>query len=109
MSQRDPSFAIFSTIVLVVVLCLNAHAGESGRAVVDRTPPIYPEVARQMHIGGSVLLTISINPDGSVDDVKVERGHPMLIDAAVDAVRKWRYVSAPGTTHTTVSVSFEDH
>lgn len=108
MRERDSSFAIFSTIILLVVLCLNAHAGDSGRAVLRRTPPVYPEIARQMHIAGNVLLTISIAPDGSVSDVKVERGHPILIDAAVDAVRKWKYVSATGITQATVNVSFED-
>jgi len=109
MRQRDPSFAIVSTIILLIVLCLNAHAGDSSRAVVRRTPPIYPQIARQMHIGGTVLLTISIAPDGSVSNVKVERGHPILIDAAVDAVRQWKYVSAPGTTQATVNVTFEEH
>ena len=109
MRERDSSFAIVSAIILLVILCLNAHAGDSGRAVVRRTPLIYPEIARQMHIGGTVLLTVFIAPDGSVSDVKVERGHPILIDAAVNAVRKWKYVSAAGVTQATVNVSFEDH
>ena len=109
MRQRDRFTAIISTFLLLVVLCLNAHAGESGRAVVRRTPPVYPEIARQMHIAGNVLLTVSIAADGSVSDVKVERGHPLLIDAAVDAVRKWKYVSAPGVTQSTVNISFENH
>ena len=109
MRQRNPYIAIASTFLLLAVLCLNAHAGEGGRAVVRRTPPVYPEIARQMHIVGSVLLTISIAADGSVSDVKVERGHPILVDAAVDAVRKWKYVSAPRGTQETVNISFESH
>lgn len=111
MRQRYPFTAIISTFLLLVVLCLNAHAGEGDRAVVRRAPTVYPEIARQMHIVGSVLLTISIAADGSVSNVKVERGHPILIDAAVDAVRKWKwkYVSAPGVTQATVNISFESH
>lgn len=109
MRQKDPFIAIVSTLLLLVALCLNARAGEGGRAVVRRTPPIYPEIARQMHIGGSVLLTVSIAADGTVSDVKVERGHPILIDAAVDAVRKWKYVSAPGVTQATININFDTH
>ncbi len=109
MRQRDSFIAIVSAFLLLVVLCLNARAGEGGRAVVRRTPPVYPEIARQMHIAGSVLLTISIAADGTVSDVKVERGHPILIDAAVDAVRKWKYAAAPGVTQATISIDFQNH
>ena len=108
MRKRDPVVAIVSIFLLLVVLCLNAHAGEGGRALVRRAPPVYPEIARQMHISGSVLLTISIAADGSVGEVKVERGHPILIDAAVDAVRKWKYVAAPGVTQATVNINFDN-
>ncbi len=62
-----------------------------------------------MHIAGTVMLTISIDPDGSVADIKVDRGHPILIDAAVNAVRKWKYVSAPVASQETVNITFEAH
>lgn len=107
MRERDSSFAIISAIILLTILCLNAHAGDSDRTVVRRAPPVYPEIARQMHIAGSVLLTISIAPDGSVSDVKVEQGHPILVDAAVRAVRKWKFALGAGVTRETVNVNFD--
>jgi protein TonB len=54
-------------------------------------PPVYPNLARESRVQGVVILEATIGPDGSVDNVKVLRGIPLLNDAAVDAVRKWRY------------------
>jgi protein TonB len=54
-------------------------------------PPVYPSIAREARVQGVVILEATIGPDGSVDNVKVLRGIPLLNEAAVDAVRKWRY------------------
>lgn len=58
--------------------------------------PNYPPVSRRMGEEGQVLLDVHIQPDGSVDDVKLKRssGFPRLDEAAVQAVRRWRYVPA---------------
>lgn len=54
-------------------------------------PPVYPEVAKQARVQGTVVLEATIDPSGRVDNVRVLRGIPLLNDAAVDAVRKWVY------------------
>lgn len=59
--------------------------------IVNRVDPEYPVLARQARIQGSVVLQILIHTDGSVSDVRVISGHPMLVQAAIDAVRQWRY------------------
>ncbi len=53
--------------------------------------PIYPELARQAHIEGRVSLNCLIRTDGTVDKIEVKRGHPLLIQAATDAVSKWKF------------------
>jgi periplasmic protein TonB len=53
--------------------------------------PQYPPEAGRARIGGTVVLLATIGTDGSVKDVRVESGLPILAQAAIDAVRQWRY------------------
>lgn len=59
--------------------------------LVHRVDPIYPTVAREQRIQGTVTLRISIAADGTVHNIEVVSGSPLLTGAAVDAVRQWRY------------------
>jgi len=59
--------------------------------IVYRVAPMYPPLARQARIQGTVVLRIVINALGEVRDTQLVSGHPMLAQAAVEAVRKWRY------------------
>jgi protein TonB len=54
-------------------------------------PPVYPPLAMMARIQGTVVLQAIIGIDGSVKDLKVLSGHPLLVRAAIDAVRTWRY------------------
>jgi len=56
-----------------------------------RVDPVYPQKAREMGLAGPVRLRLAIARDGSVEDVKVISGDPVLAEAATDAVRQWRY------------------
>lgn len=56
-----------------------------------RVNPVYPDMARRTHIGGTVVLKAVIRPDGNVGAVEVVSGRPQLLRAAIDAVRQWRY------------------
>jgi len=69
-----------------------ANADDMRGRLIYRVAPIYPPLARQARILGVVLLRIIINKLGEVRDTQVVRGHPMLSPAAVDAVKKWRYM-----------------
>jgi TonB family protein len=65
--------------------------GVSGGQLVRRVPPVYPAQARLERLDGTVVLAAAIMEDGSVGDVKVVEGPPMLAQSAVDAVKQWRY------------------
>jgi len=65
---------------------------EESRALLMTTIlPVYPPLARQAHVQGVVVLDADISKDGAVETLKAISGHPMLIPAAVDAVKQWRY------------------
>jgi protein TonB len=59
--------------------------------LIHRVEPVYPEEARARHIQGVVALDVQIGGDGAVENIAVVEGEPELVDAAVQAVRQWRY------------------
>jgi protein TonB len=58
---------------------------------IHQVAPTYPHIAQAAHVSGTVILEALIAEDGSVKDVKVLRSKPLLDDAAVEAVRQWRF------------------
>lgn len=59
--------------------------------LLHRVQPVYPPLARQARVQGSVVLQAVINREGKIEGLQVVRGHPLLVQAALDAVRQWRY------------------
>jgi TonB family protein len=59
--------------------------------LLERVEPQYPEAAKQQHIQGPVILGVLVGIDGSVKDLSILSGHPLLASAATDAVRQWRF------------------
>ena len=59
--------------------------------MVNRVQPMYPPLARQTRISGTVRLHAIIGKDGTVQQLTVESGHPLLVQSALDAVKQWRY------------------
>lgn len=59
--------------------------------LIKKVAPEYPKKARKNHVEGTVRLHAIIDKDGSVRDLEVLSGDPLLTDAAVKAVRQWRY------------------
>jgi TonB family protein len=65
--------------------------GNIQPALISRVEPVYPPLAKQAHVQGTVDLSAIIGKDGHVQDLKVVRGHPLLVQAALDAVNQWVY------------------
>lgn len=57
----------------------------------NRIPPVYPPLARQTRIQGTVAVNVIVRKNGTVEVQNVGAGHPLLAQAAVDAVKQWRY------------------
>ena len=79
--------------------------------LVHRVQPEYPALARQARVQGQVVLQAIISRDGAIENLQVLRGHPMLVQAALDAVRQWRYRpyvlnGEPVEVETQVTVNF---
>jgi TonB family protein len=64
---------------------------EGSRKVKVATPPEYPALARQNGIRGIARVLVTIQPDGTVSEVKEVGGNPVLLDALSRAVKKWKY------------------
>jgi protein TonB len=54
-----------------------------------KVEPVYPQLAKQARVSGTVELVGVLGTDGRIHELKVLRGHPLLINAALDAVRQW--------------------
>jgi protein TonB len=59
--------------------------------LVNRVQPVYPPLARQTRISGTVKLHAIIGKSGAVEQLQVVSGHPLLVQSALDAVKQWRY------------------
>ena len=105
---RNP-FLIFFTIICLAVALASFGFGQEGfdRKVKTKVPPNYPEIARKLGLSGTVKLEVVVAPNGNVKDTKVIGGHPILVSAAVDAVKKWKFETASGESMGTVEFRFD--
>ena len=59
--------------------------------LLNQARPVYPPLARQARVQGTVRLEAVISKEGAIEELKVLNGHPLLVQAALDAVKQWRY------------------
>ena len=83
----------------------------TAASIITQTRPLYPPLARQARIQGNVVLHAIIDKDGKVAQLEVISGHPLLVQAALDAVKQWRYKPTqlngdPVEVDTTITVTF---
>jgi TonB family protein len=97
-----------------IVKSLKPLAISSGVAtgmLIKQTPPIYPPIAKMARVSGTVQLEATISKTGTIEDLRVVSGPVMLRQAAVDAVRTWRYKpyklnNEPAEVATSIDVVF---
>jgi TonB family protein len=83
----------------------NSPAG-AARQLAHGVPPEYPAIAERMNLSGTAQVQVLVKADGTVKEVKVLGGHPLLTDALARAVRLWRYQPGPKETVEIVKFSF---
>jgi len=86
--------------------------GEAQARLKKKVDPTYPPSARAANVHGTVVLKVEISQAGTVRDVNLVSGHPLLAPAAIEAVKQWRYEpyllnGRPIAVETTVQVRFE--
>jgi TonB family protein len=79
---------------------------EGSRGVRSKVTAQYPRLAQKMNLTGTVQLAAVVRPDGTVEEVRVLGGHPVLAEAASEAVRQWRFRPAPSETVEVVKITF---
>ena len=82
---------VLSAKASLPALTVPVSQGVTGGELIRRVSPIYPSQARSQRLEGTVVLAATVMEDGTVRDVKVVQGPPVLAQPAVDAVKRWRY------------------
>jgi periplasmic protein TonB len=70
---------------------VRVSSGVAEGLKIHDVQPTYPQMARIAHIQGDVTLQATISKTGSIENLRAVNGHPILIQAALDAVRQWKY------------------
>jgi protein TonB len=70
---------------------VRVSAGVTSGLLIRKVNPTYPPLARQARISGTVVLRAMISKEGSIENLSLVSGHPMLAPAAIDAVKQWKY------------------
>jgi periplasmic protein TonB len=82
-----PAQPVVKTPESPVVITSELLAGK----LIHKVVPVYPALARQARVAGTVRLQGVVSKDGTIRNLQVLSGHPLLIAAAMDAVRQWLY------------------
>jgi protein TonB len=95
----------------VAVSRIRVSSGVIQGNLYRKVEPAYPAIAKTAHVQGTVILAAVIGKDGSIENLHVVSGHPLLQAAAMDAVKQWRYHpyilnGEPVEVDTTVTVVF---
>jgi TonB family protein len=77
------------------------------RKVKNKVSPVYPEIARRMNITGTVKVMVIVAPNGTLKSSKAVGGHPVLVNAAMDAIKKWKFESATEESSGIVEFKFQ--
>jgi periplasmic protein TonB len=90
---------------------IRVSSGVADGLKIHDVQPAYPQMAKIAHIQGDVVLQATISKNGAIENLRAVSGHPILIQAALDAVRQWKYKpyilnGEPVEVETQVTVKF---
>ena len=78
----------------------------SGRKLVHKVDPSYPEMARKVNLTGTVKVFAVVTPDGNVKAVEPVGGSPLLVQAAQDAISRWKFAPASSESKEMIELHF---
>jgi TonB family protein len=93
-------------------MIVKVGGGIQQSKLIYKVDPVYPEAAKASGLSGKIKLEVTINEEGLVSEVKAVEGHPILCEAAISAVRQWRYSTTllsgmPVAVSANVTVTFQ--
>jgi protein TonB len=91
LADEQPRLLHLPIRIPVLPRSVRVSQGVMQGYLVQRVQPDYPPLARQARVQGTVVLAANINEQGRIENLQVTSGHPMLVAAAIAAVRRWRY------------------
>jgi len=99
---------VFGLLVLAPILsrAQQSDQSESTRKVLNKVTPRYPELARTMSLKGLVKVEAVVAPNGTVKSVETKGGHPVLVQAAQNAIRQWKYEPSSHETREAIEIQF---
>jgi periplasmic protein TonB len=105
------SLAFVPKLQPVVPQRVRISQGVTAGMLIHKVDPEYPPISRAARVQGNVVLKAIINREGNIQDLQLVSGHPMLVPAAITAVREWRYRpyllnGQPVEVETTITVIF---
>ena len=80
---------------------------ELTRKARTKVAPVYPDIARRMSITGTVKVLVVVARNGALKSTKVVGGHPLLVNAAMDAIKRWKFEPAPEESTGIVEFKFQ--
>jgi len=108
---NSTSLAAVPKFTPVVPQRIRISQGVTKGLLIHRVEPAYPTLAKQARVQGEVLLIAIIDVNGQIQNLQLVSGHPMLVQAALAAVKQWRYKpyllnGQPVEVETTITVIF---
>ena len=100
--------AVLAGALLAVstVTAQDSPRPDPERKLMHKVVPVYPDLARRLQLSGAVKLVVVVAPNGSVKSSSPAGGSPLLIMAAEEAVKEWKFAPANEETQQTIEFRF---
>ena len=108
-SARNGLVLCLFACVVSLPLLSQSEEGAAERKVITRVEPKYPPTLERMYIGGVVRLQVDIAANGTVESAQLLGGNPILGQAAMVAVKQWKYAPANHKTEQVECLEFDPH
>jgi TonB family protein len=104
---RLPHLLLALFMALGATPSLRAQSEEhANRKIIHSQRPEYPTVLKVLGIGGTVRLSVKVLANGTITDVHILGGNPVLAESAVRAVKTWKYSAAASSSSEAITIEF---
>jgi TonB family protein len=100
---------VFPVLALALLTFMVAplHAQDKERTAVHKVPPVFPPIARQMGLSGTVIVTTTVDASGKVIKAESTSNSKLFVNAAIDAVKQWKFAPAESTDTFPITINFD--